>query len=201
MSLPLAFNTTVESIPNEVPYIYADSSKVLYWKNKLSSSNKLRVGLVWSGGSRPNQPEVWRVNERRNLPFHYLNIFKSLDVHFYSLQKGDPAEKEFKLLMQSSKNEFNIIDYTDELLDFTDTAALIENLDLIISVDTSTAHLAAAMGKPVWILNRFDNCWRWLLNRTDSPWYPTVKLYRQETKGDWESVCKNVYEDLSKLPS
>jgi hypothetical protein len=201
MSLPLAFNTTVESIPNEVPYIYADSSKVLYWKNKLSSSNKLRVGLVWSGGSRPNQPEVWRVNERRNLPFHYLNIFKSLDVHFYSLQKGDPAEKEFKLLMQSSKNEFNIIDYTDELLDFTDTAALIENLDLIISVDTSTAHLAAAMGKPVWILNRFDNCWRWLLNRTDSPWYPTVKLYRQETKGDWASVCKNVYEDLSKLPS
>jgi tetratricopeptide (TPR) repeat protein len=196
MSLPLAFNTTIDNIPNEVPYIYADSTKIRYWKNKLSGSNKLKVGLVWSGGFRPNQPELWGVNERRNLPFHYLNIFKNLDINFYSLQKGDPAESEFKLLMQSFKNEFSIIDYTDELLDFTDTAALIHNLNMVISVDTSTAHLAAAMGKPVWILNRFDTCWRWLLNRTDSPWYPTVKLYRQENRGDWESVCKNVYNDL-----
>jgi ADP-heptose:LPS heptosyltransferase len=91
----------------------------------------------------------------------------------------------------------HIIDHTAELMDFTDTAALIENLDLIISVDTSTAHLAGALGKPVWILNRFDTCWRWLLDRTDSPWYPTGKIYRQPAAGDWDAVIRNVRADLA----
>jgi ADP-heptose:LPS heptosyltransferase len=83
-----------------------------------------------------------------------------------------------------------------ELDDFSDTAALIANLDLIISVDTSTAHLAAAMGKPIWLLNRFDTCWRWLVDRDDSPWYPTMTLYQQEEMGDWESVIEKVKGDL-----
>ena len=84
----------------------------------------------------------------------------------------------------------------DQSHDFADTAALIENLDLVISVDTSTAHLAGALGKPVWILNRFDTCWRWLLHRTDSPWYPTVRLYRQERVGNWHGVVERVRTDL-----
>ena len=91
----------------------------------------------------------------------------------------------------------------DQLKDFTDTAALIENLDLVVTVDTSTAHLAAAMGKPVWILNRFDSCWRWLLERQDSPWYPTVTLFTQKTPGDWDEVIARVKDELlilSKIP-
>ena len=93
-----------------------------------------------------------------------------------------------------------INDFTSLLNDFSDTAALIANLDLVISVDTSTVHLAGALGKPVWILNRFDTCWRWFLDRTDSPWYPTVKLYRQEKAGDWDAVIQRVKTDLIDFP-
>jgi ADP-heptose:LPS heptosyltransferase len=89
-----------------------------------------------------------------------------------------------------------MIDFTREIQDFADTAALIEQLDLVISVDTATAHLAGALGKPVWILNRFDSCWRWLRDRGDSPWYPTARLYRQERPGEWDSVVRRVHEDL-----
>jgi ADP-heptose:LPS heptosyltransferase len=92
-----------------------------------------------------------------------------------------------------------LIDFTSELRDFSDTAALVENLDLVISVDTSTAHLAGALAKPVWIMNRFDSCWRWLLNRTDSPWYPTVRLYRQKRAGDWNEVVDRVRIDLFEM--
>jgi ADP-heptose:LPS heptosyltransferase len=93
----------------------------------------------------------------------------------------------------------HIVDWGALLRDFSDTAALIEHLDLIISVDTSTAHLAGAMGKPVWLLNRFDTCWRWLLDRSDSPWYPTLRVYRQERAGDWDSVLRRVRMDLGHL--
>jgi ADP-heptose:LPS heptosyltransferase len=117
-------------------------------------------------------------------------------VTFYSLQKGQPAEAELPALIQAGWNGPPIIDLTAELQDFSDTAALIEHLDLVISVDTSTAHLAGAMGKPVWVLNRFDTCWRWMLERDDSPWYPTLKLYRQTTPGDWDSVVERVRDDL-----
>jgi ADP-heptose:LPS heptosyltransferase len=92
-----------------------------------------------------------------------------------------------------------MIDVTSELIDFSDTAALVENLDLVISVDTSTAHLAGALGKPVWILNRFDTCWRWLLDRSDSPWYPTAKLYRQEKAGHWDDVVQKIRLDLMRV--
>ncbi len=91
-----------------------------------------------------------------------------------------------------------IVDFTRLLSDFSDTAALIENLDRVISVDTSTAHLAGALGKPICLLNRFDSCWRWMLDRTDSPWYPTLRLYRQETPGDWEGVVQRVRADLTR---
>jgi ADP-heptose:LPS heptosyltransferase len=92
-----------------------------------------------------------------------------------------------------------VIDHTSQLHDFTDTAALIENLDLVIAVDTSTAHLTGALGKPVWLLNRFDTCWRWLMHRTDSPWYPNLRIYRQPTAGDWDTVIERVRVDLKSL--
>ena len=151
---------------------------------------------MWSGGFRPDQPEVWSVNRRRNIPLAKLAALKNPDIEFYSLQKGQPAELELAELVRGNWDGPRLIDFTSLLNDFSDTAALIENLDLVISVDTSTAHLAGALGKPVWILNRFDTDWRWLLERTDSPWYPTAKLYRQEKAGDWDAVVRRVKTDL-----
>jgi hypothetical protein len=199
MSLPLAFRTTLGTIPADIPYIKADPSKTAYWQAKLGEHHKPRVGLVWSGGGRPNQPEVWAINERRNIPLELISRINSPEIDFYSLQKGEPAESELLRRKQEVWPEVNFFNFAQELNDFCDTAALIDNLDLVISVDTSTAHLAAAMGKPVWILNRYDNCWRWLLDRDDSPWYPTAELYRQQRMGDWESVLEQVKTDLSKV--
>jgi len=199
MSLPHAFRTTLETIPTHIPYIKTNSDKVAYWGGKLRPSDKLKIGLVWSGGFRPNHPNIWSVNERRNIQLQHFSLLKDLDVDLYSLQKGEPAQSDYKLLRATGWDGPNIIDYTDELNDFADTAALIQNLDLIISVDTSTAHLAAALGKPVWILNRFDTCWRWLLIRDDSPWYPSVKLFRQKNAGDWLDVMTRVKSSLKEL--
>ena len=199
MSLPLAFRTTLGTIPADIPYIKADPSKVAYWHTKLEAHTKPRVGLVWSGGFRPNQPEVWVVNERRNITLELIARINSPEFDFYSLQKGEPAESELLRRKQEVWPHTNFFNFAQEINDFSDTAALIENLDLVLCVDTSTAHLAAAMGKPVWILNRYDSCWRWLLDRDDSPWYPNVKLYRQQRIGDWESVLGQVKTDLSKL--
>jgi hypothetical protein len=196
MSLPLAFKTEIESIPNQVPYIHAPPIRVEYWKTKLPAHQKLKVGLVWNGGFRPNQPELWSLNARRNIPLAKIAQINVPGIDFYSLQKGEPAESE---LIQSGNQYWdssNFYNFAGELNDFSDTAALIANLDLVISVDTSTAHLAAAMGKPVWLLNRFDTCWRWLIDREDSPWYPTIKIYQQEKMGDWDKVLQRVKKDL-----
>ena len=122
-------------------------------------------------------------------------------IEFFSLQKGHEAEAELEDLIARSWDGPHIANWTALLKDFSDTAALIEHLDLVISVDTAPAHLAGAMGKPVWILNRFDTCWRWLIERTDSPWYPTAKFYRQGSLGDWEDVVNKVSADLKRLVS
>jgi hypothetical protein len=196
MSLALAFKTDLSNIPANIPYIKSEADKSEYWKEKLGERSKPRVGLVWSGGFRPNQPEVWRVNERRNIPLAKFAALKDVDVEFYSLQKGQPAESELAELNSNNWNGPHIIDFTSDLNDFSDTAALIDNLDLVISVDTSTAHLAGALGKPVWILNRFDTDWRWLLDRSDSPWYPTAKLFRQQRIEDWTGVIDQVKNEL-----
>jgi tetratricopeptide (TPR) repeat protein len=196
MSLPLAFRTTLSTIPAQVPYIASDSLKTHLWKEKLGPRTKPRVGLVWSGGFRPDQPEVWPVNGRRNVPLAKLAPLRNADISFYSLQKGDPAESAITALKAAGWPGPDLIDFTHSLRDFADSAALIENLDLVISVDTAIAHLAGALAKPVWIMNRFDNCWRWLMDRTDSPWYPTVRLYRQQHPGDWDEVVERVRIDL-----
>jgi len=199
MSLPHAFQTTLETIPSSVPYISTDPEKTEYWAKKLGNKNKMRIGLVWSGGFRPDQPEVWATNNRRNLPLEKLVAFKDIDAEFYSLQKGDPAESELVEVLKNGWEGPQIINHANELKDFTDTAALIENLDLIIAVDTSTAHLAAALGKPTWILNRFDTCWRWLQEREDSPWYKSVRLFRQKQQGDWDEVLRYIKQELFAL--
>jgi hypothetical protein len=127
-----------------------------------------------------------------------LNQFAPLatvpGVVFVSLQKGPPAAQA-----KTPPTGMRLLDWTDELRDFSDTAALVECLDLVISVDTAVAHLAGALGKPVWLLNRFDTCWRWLTEREDSPWYPTMRLFRQPRFMDWEPVIASVREQLELL--
>jgi tetratricopeptide (TPR) repeat protein len=199
LSLPLAFKTELSSIPSKTPYLQANLEKSLAWKKRLGEKTKLRVGLVWSGGVRANKPDSWVYNSRRNIPLAKLASLKHPHIEFYSLQKGQPGESELVALRQKYWDGPDIVDFTGELHDFSDTAALVDNLDLIITVDTSTAHLAGALGKPVWILNRFDNCWRWLSGRTDSPWYRTAKLYRQDIAENWDGVIERVKADLFDL--
>jgi tetratricopeptide (TPR) repeat protein len=201
LSMPFVMKTMSASIPANVPYLRAHPEKLKFWNDRLGPKTKPRIGLVWSGGFRAEQPELWSVNTRRNVPLAKLAPLKLPGVEFYSLQKGQPAESELSQLVASRWDGPELLDHTGLLHDFADTAALIEHLDLVISVDTSTAHLAGALGKPVWILNRFDSCWRWLLDRTDSPWYPTAKLYRQDKPGDWDGVIERVKQDLMRLPS
>lgn len=191
MSLPYAFKTRLNNIPYGI-YLNPDQNLVQEFSRKILKNGKKNVGLVWSGGFRPDQPEVWAVNERRNIGLTKLNPLAELDINFYSLQKGEAAEKE----LADSEVWKHMIDHTADFKDFADTAAFIENLDLVVCVDTSTCHVAAAMGKEVWLMNRFDTCWRWFMDRTDSPWYPTIKLYRQPKLGDWESVVQNIKKDL-----
>ena len=199
MSLPHTFGTTLETIPAVVPYLAADPAKVAAWNARLGPRIRPRVGLVWSSGIRPDQPELAAANGRRNLPLDALKAFTGLPVDFISLQKGDPAEGEFAALDQSVWGGPPIANVADGLNDWSDTAALIAALDLVVSVDTATPHLAGAMGAPVWIMNRFDPCWRWLETRADSPWYPTLRLFRQPTMGDWDSVVGQVRTELARM--
>ncbi len=192
MSLPLALKTQVATIPAEIPYLHVDPDKVQAWAKTLGPHTKLRVGLVWSGGHRLDQPELWALGERRNIPLARLAVLNTPDVEFHSLQKGQPAESELPILEEAGWDGPSIAGHAAELNDFTDTAALIMNLDLVIAVDTSTAHLAGALGKPVWLLNRFDTCWRWLTEREDSPWYPSLRLFRQATLRDWDPVLERM---------
>ena len=195
MSLPLAFKTTLDSIPACPHFVILDMKK-RYWADKLGLKEKLRVGLTWRSGFHPDKPDSMKAYERRNLPLQQLKALADIDVEFFSLQKGEPAESEFRQTVAACWDGPLINDQVHELNDFSDTAALIMNLDLVISVDTSTAHLAASLGKPVWLLNRYDACWRWLLYREDSPWYPSIKIYRQTSAGDWDSVLEIVKKDL-----
>ncbi|MCD8544274.1 MAG: tetratricopeptide repeat protein [Sulfurospirillum cavolei] len=196
LSLPHALKTSLETIPCPIPYIEATPMSIAFWKDTLGEKRAFRIGLVWSGGFRANQPELWHINNRRNIPFELIAKLNRANVDFYSLQKGEPAESEFKEHARTFWKSDNLFNYMSEVRDFADTAGLISQMDLILSVDTSTAHLAAAMGKPVWLFNRFDTCWRWMLHREDSPWYPSLRLFRQPSFGDWESVIKKMKECL-----
>jgi tetratricopeptide (TPR) repeat protein len=199
LTLPLALGTKLDTIPADVPYIASDPAKARAWADRLGPREKLRVGLAWGSGHRPDQPETWGPNRRRDVPLAKLAILRNPAISFYSLQKGQPAESELVVLKEGGWAGPDLIDFTASLHDFSDTAGLVANLDLVISVDTSTAHLAGALAKPVWLLNRFDTCWRWLLERTDSPWYPTLRIYRQPQPGDWDAVVEAVRSDLFRL--
>ena len=156
----------------------------------------LRVGLVWAGGKRPWHLDNTLVDRRRSTSLAALAPLADAasDVVFYSLQIGEPA-----IEATEPPAGMCLIDHTSEINSFDDTAALASLLDLVIAVDTSTAHLAAALGRPVWLLSRFDQCWRWLVGRDDSPWYDTLRLYTQPAPFDWASPVSCMAKDLAAL--
>jgi len=194
LSLPRAFGTTRETIPATVPYLAADPAREAYWRNRIANLNGLRVGLVWAGNPRRHSIALAMADRRRSISLRHLEPLGTIrGVSFVSLQKGE-ASAEVKSLQGSMV----VHDWTDELEDFAETAALISALDLVISVDTAVLHLAGALGKPVWLLNRFDTCWRWLLGRDDSPWYPSLRQFRQTQMGDWDNVIGGVKEALQR---
>lgn len=186
LSLPMAFNTQLDTIPATLPYLHADSQLSRKWAARitaLQSGSLPRIGVVWAGGHSGTV-----LDHRRSLAADAIApLLAWPHAHWISLQKAENAEKRL-----SHAQYPNVIDWMDEVQDFADTAALIDTLDLVISVDTSVAHLAGAMGKRVWLLNRYAGCWRWLRNRDDSPWYPGMRLFTQRTRGDWAEVLQRV---------
>ena len=207
MSLPYLMKTQLASIPANTPYLKADSLQSQYFEGEVTRllrqalpgvvERKMRIGVVWSGGFRAEMPQTWGLNARRNVALKALEPLGQLDAHFFTLQKGEPAQSELLSLQESGWRGPHFFDLTPQLDDFADTAALMMQLDVILSVDTACAHLAGALGQEVWILNRFDACWRWMRERADSPWYPSAKLYRQSQPHDWTSVLQEVFTDLS----
>lgn len=199
MSLPYLFKTNIDTILAQTPYIEVDEQKFNWWKQKIAGHSGLKVGLVWSGGYKKD-PNLWAMNERRNIPFsNYISLSKIDKVNFICLQKGEGLQSVDYLEKSKLWTKDNFFDYTDAMHNFSDTAALIKNLDLVITVDTSIAHLSGALGKPVWVLNRFDSCWRWLKNRADSPWYPTATIFTQHEYQNWDQVMHEVEANLRRI--
>ena len=188
MSLPRILGTRVETVPAPIPYLTAPPSD---WTERLDGA-KLKVGLVWAGDSRSHDPLASAIDKRRSLS---LAQFKPLlgmpGIQFVSLQKG-PAAAQIRRLDKALRPK----EVIEDGWDFADTAAAVQALDLVISVDTAVAHLAGALGKPVWILSRFDGCWRWLSDRSDTPWYPNARLFRQPSAEDWASVLERLADQL-----
>jgi Flp pilus assembly protein TadD len=182
-SLPRAFGTTLATIPGEVPYLAADPTKIATWHERLPArAGDLRIGLVWAGQARPWADGFAALDARRSLDPSLLAPLEALHgVSFVSLQKDARVHPPLPMF-----------DPMPQVATFDDTAAIVAQLDLVISVDTSVVHLAGGLGKPVFLLDRYDNCWRWFSGRTDSPWYPGMRIFRQPAPGDWTSVMTQV---------
>lgn len=188
MSLPLAFNTTEATIPHTVPYLTADAEKCRTWEEKLGVRTMPRIGIVWSGSPTHTNDHL------RSMSVVDLAPLWALPAEFHCLQKEVRANDS-----DQAETISNLQLHTDFLQDFSDTAALMTHMDLVISIDTSVAHLAGALGKPVWILLPSPPDYRWLLTRTDSPWYPTARLFRQGMQGGWAPVIDQVCAQCAQM--
>ncbi|MDR3402693.1 MAG: tetratricopeptide repeat protein [Chthoniobacter sp.] len=190
LSQPLLFQTSRESIPGETPYLASDPVRRAAWEKRLGDDRaRLRVGLAWAGSPQNIS------NRRRNIPFEKLLPLGHVEgVEFHSLQVGHETGPTPQFPAATA-----LIDHTVHLADFADTAAFMAGLDLIISVDTAVAHLAGALGRPVWTLLPFVPDWRWGLEGEDTPWYPTMRLFRQPARGDWETVIERVIHELEQI--
>jgi hypothetical protein len=184
-TLPLAFPRSLHDIPSGTPYLpLPQKNHVRVWEDPLGPRNKLRIGLVWSGNPKHDN------DHNRSIPLRMFSDLLDADATFVSLNKdAKPSDK-------AALQETNIIDVTEHLTDFAETAALVCCLDLVITVDTSVAHLAGALARPTWILLPYTPDYRWLLDRDDSPWYPTAKLFRQDERRDYAGVLRRVRDEL-----
>jgi tetratricopeptide (TPR) repeat protein len=184
MSLPLAFHTAIATIPAKVPYLHAAAARIGRMRQHLGTQTAPRIGLAWSGSSSSQTRSAMKLTALEPL-------LRRSGVEFHCLQKAISADDLAWL-----KHAGMVTTHEAALHDFADTAALIEAMDLVISIDTAVAHLAGALGKPVWIMLPFNPDWRWLLGREDSPWYPTARLFRQPVRGDWDAVVRSVVASL-----
>ena len=187
LALPRIFKTNLQSTPASVPYFKPDPALVKMWANRLASEPPvLKIGLNWAGSP------LFREDRFRSMNLQMLaRLAEVKNVRFYSLQKGVAAEQ-----LRNPPPGLNVVDWTKEQGDFADTAALMANLDLIVSSDTSVVHLAGALAKPIWMLLHFVPGCFWLLDRPDSPWYPTMRLFRQPSPGDWPTAVSQLANAL-----
>jgi Tfp pilus assembly protein PilF len=186
LSLPLAFGTTLDTIPNSVPYLVPDPVRVLDWKARIAALDlpvaTRKIGIAWKSGN------IMNIAHLKGLPIAHLEPIMNLPGYAcFSLQK-EPDQERMPWVSSGT-----LIDWSEEFRTFDDTAALLMNLDLVISVDTSVAHLAGGLGRPTWLLNRYASDWRWMRNRDESPWYPDMRIFTQKTAGDWHEVVNRMH--------
>ncbi len=188
MSLPAILGTTLKTIPADVPYLKSDPQRAAHWRDELTGDG-FKIGLVWQGN-----------------PLHKNDCFRSLRLEHFAALAGVPGVRLFSLQKGSGSEQvaalsgrWPIVDLAPRLRDFSETAAVMENFDLVISCDSSPAHLAGALGVPTWLALPTASEWRWLLDRDDSPWYPSLRLYRQQRVGDWAEVIERMRQDLVQL--
>ncbi len=192
LNLPGIFRTSLETIPADVPYVFADQELVEHRRQELGGIAAFKIGIAWRGSS------THKNDRARSIPLSCFEPLAGLPgIHLVSLQKGAGAEE-----LQEARGHFPVTELGSRLEDFLDTAAVLKNLDLLIACDTAVAHLAGALGVPVWVALPFVPDWRWLLDRDDSPWYPTMRLFRQKKLGDWAGVFEPIKAALAaRLPS
>jgi Flp pilus assembly protein TadD len=189
MDLPGLMGTTLETVPADVPYLSADPTLVATWRRRLAGVPGKKVGLSWAGAREHHN------DRNRSLKLSALAPLSQIEgVSLVSLQVGSAAAE-----LPGVSSVMKIVDHASHLTDFAETAALIENLDLVITVDTSVAHLAGAMGKPVWVMLPYVPDWRWMLDREDSPWYPTMRLLRQTRQRNWDQVIVGIIQNLKQF--
>jgi len=194
LDLPYLFQTTLNTIPNN-NYFEIPKDVVKKRKLKTAKSSKLKVGLVWAGERRAYDPVLLHTDMRRSTKLsQWTPILEVEGIDFYSMQYGTPAGEVLEL-----PEHLQPIDLKGPNPDFLDTAAGMAQLDLMISVDTSSCHLSAGMGIPTWVLSRFDSCWRWLQNQPTTRWYPSMRIFGQQKWGEWDSVMQEIAEELKKL--
>ena len=191
MSLPRAFQTRLDNVPTDIPYLKVSKVAQTHWRERLNAAapERFTVGVAWTGR------RTHMYDSQRSLRFEqFLPLLKDRRVTWVSLQKMGLEEQR-----PAIPEDIDWIDWTEDLVDFADTAALVANLDLVISIDSSMVHLAGGLGRPVWMLNRFNSEWRWLEKRADSPWYPTLRIFNQSQSGDWASVLNAVQSALAEI--
>ena len=191
LSLPLAFQTRLDTIPKNIPYLAVPDVVKGHWNERIEATgiSGLRVGIAWAGRN------THLADSRRSIAFEkLLPLFNLRNISWFSLQKWMPGD-----VRPAIPAGVTWVDWSDEFIDFADTAGLMSNLDLIISIDSAPVHLGGALNIPVWLLNRYDGEWRWLEKRADTPWYPSVRLFNQPQFGDWDAVINSVSQEMQKL--